>query len=128
MRDSLTFHSGGRDVVPEMLAALQQCGLRVMRSFDLRAAQTKTASCVCQRQLLSLCDCQLVVLLVYGRAPEPLTVVVSGHGDQTDIGIASDTFVHPDPQLTREVLEALVGLGDRLNLLSAPIPPTSPTS
>ena len=123
MRDTLTFDTGEQDVIPEVFSALTQHGLPVMRSFDLRAAQTGSAACACHPQGLSLCECQLVVLLVYGHAPEPLTLFVSGCGGQTEIRVAQEASMRPDPYLARDVLAVLTELGARLNMLATPAEP-----
>ncbi|MBL8095274.1 MAG: hypothetical protein JNL73_13985 [Anaerolineales bacterium] len=123
MRDTLTFDTGGQDVIPEVFSALRQHGLPVMRSFDLRTAQTGAAACACHPQSLSLCECQLVVLLVYGHAPEPLTLFVSGCGGQTEIRVAQEASMRLDPHLAHEVLVVLTELGARLNILSTPADP-----
>lgn len=123
MRDTLTYDTHGQDLVLEMSATLAQRGLSVVRSFDLRAAQVGQAACVCQDRSISTCECQLVVLLVYGQAPAPLTLVISGCGGQTDIRIAHDATTCPDPHLATEVLDILTELGLRLNVLPAPPEP-----
>jgi nitrous oxide reductase accessory protein NosL len=70
---------------------LGRLGLRVLRSFDL-----STAACVsdpdmpCPHHGTSPCDCQLVVLLVYGEGGPPVSVVAHGHDQQTWFSVVEE--------------------------------------
>ena len=48
--------------------SLLQSGLRVLRTFDLHDARLGLHDCTCPNHGTEKCDCQMVVLLVYGKA------------------------------------------------------------
>ena len=120
MRETLIYTTGSRDVIQDMTAALAQRGLTVVRSFDLRAAGAGSAACACQDHTNPACECQLVVLLVYGRAGEPLSMVVTGYGGRTHLQIVQDATVRPDPRVAAETWDTLIELGARLRILPQP--------
>lgn len=110
MCDTLSFISSDRDVILKVTSALLGRGLYVVRSFDLRGGQVGLSACACHRHAVDACDCQLVVLLVYGRVPEPLAIVVSGHSGHTEVRVATDAASQPDPGLSDEVCGILSDL------------------
>jgi hypothetical protein len=62
---------------------LQQAGLRSVQTFDLHAARTGLHDCQCPNHGTDECDCQMVVLLVYGDTMEPVTLILHGNDGQT---------------------------------------------
>lgn len=68
--------------------------LRAVQTFDLHTARMGPHTCSCPNHGTDECDCQMVVLLVYGKAPEPETLILHGNDGQTWVSIA-DT---PDPR------------------------------
>ena len=54
-----------------------------MQTFDLHAARLGLEDCPCPQHGTSDCDCQMVVLLVYGEAAEPAVLVLHGSDGQT---------------------------------------------
>ncbi len=67
---------------------LMQNGLRVMRTFDLHTVRVGLHDCPCPNHGTNECDCQLVVVLVYGKAAEPATLILHGNDGQTWCSIA----------------------------------------
>jgi hypothetical protein len=76
---------------------LDAAGYSVMRSFDLISAQ----------QGCSNCNCQLIILLVYGQDGPPATLIFDGTKFSTSI------FLDNDPERT---------LGARISALLSKIP------
>lgn len=66
---------------------LLEAGLSTMQTFSLSTARLGTEDCCCPNHGTDECDCQLVVLLVYGHAEEPVTLILHGNGGQTWISI-----------------------------------------
>jgi len=62
---------------------LQQAGLRSVQTFDLHTARIGSHDCQCPNHGTEACDCQMVVLLVYGDAVEPVTLILHGNDGQT---------------------------------------------
>jgi len=79
---------------------LEQLGLRVLRSFDLR-----TAACVsnpedlCPHHGTGPCNCQMVVLLVYGQAGPPLSLVAHGYDHHTGFYVVDDPSHPTEPEM-----------------------------
>jgi hypothetical protein len=58
---------------------LTQNGLRVIQTFDLNTARHTLEDCSCPHHGTSECDCQMVVLLVYGETGGPVTLILHGY-------------------------------------------------
>jgi hypothetical protein len=67
------------EIVPIISCELDKAGFYVEQSFDLRSALALVPNCTCPHHGTALCDCQNKVLLVYGQAKTPATLVVHGH-------------------------------------------------
>lgn len=73
-------------------ALLQGADLHVVRSFDLQVARQallEPSYCPCPHHGTERCNCQYLVLLIYGERAEPVTLTVHGHDDRTDLSIES---------------------------------------
>ncbi len=75
MHDSLLLQTRDPAIVSRMTTALTERGLDVLRSFDLNAPATLPAGF----------GVQCIVLLVYGTAPDPVTIVAAGSGGEMQI-------------------------------------------
>ncbi len=62
---------------------LSQAGLRAMQTFDLHTARLALRDCPCPHHGTDECDCQMVVIMVYGETTEPATLILHGNGGQT---------------------------------------------
>ena len=65
-------------------------------------------NCCCPNHGTDACDCQMIVLLVYGEVAEPATLILHGNNGQTWISIAECVAQHSDAKLVgciRNVLE-----------------------
>jgi hypothetical protein len=67
---------------------LQKAGLRSVQTFDLHTARIGSHNCQCPNHGTGSCDCQMVVLLVYGAAAEPATLILHGNDGQTWLSIS----------------------------------------
>jgi hypothetical protein len=86
---------------------LLEAGLHPVQTFDLRAARTGLHDCHCPNHGTNECDCQMVVVLVYGKVEEPATLILHGNDGQTWLSIAEDPRQRPDTKLTAEIRQAL---------------------
>lgn len=75
------------DAVQQLTEALKRHGLSVVRSFDLRVAMDSSGPCECPYHGTTDCDCQFVVLLVYGSSIDPMTVTIHSNGPSTGIEV-----------------------------------------
>lgn len=108
------------DMTVEMVqTALTRWGLHVLRSFDLRSALAAHTDCPCPHHGTEHCDCQFIVLLVYGAGETPIVLTLHGRDEQTEIKIVSDAVTLPDPHLAEQVTAVL--METILKLFSTPI-------
>ncbi len=87
---------------------LTQRGLRVMQTFDLQNARLPLEDCTCPHHGTEDCDCQMVVVLVYGDAAQPATLMLHGHDGQTWISLVDRPDQAADPALEAAIRNALV--------------------
>lgn len=93
--------------IRQVVGRLTGIGLQVMRSFDLQVARAAHVDCTCPHHGTQRCDCQMVVLLVYDRSHQPVTLVAHGHDGRTHFAMV-DTPQQPlDRQLGATIREAL---------------------
>jgi hypothetical protein len=69
---------------------LSQAGLRAVQTFNLHTARLAMHDCPCPNHGTEECDCQMVVVLVYGKVAEPVTLILHGNDGQTRVSIAND--------------------------------------
>ncbi len=86
---------------------LSRAGLRALQTFDLHAARAGLHDCACPNHGTEDCDCQMVVLLVYGDAERPVTLLLHGNDGQTWLSIADNPPQRADPKLLAGIREAL---------------------
>lgn len=90
---------------------LSEAGLSAMQTFSLNTARLGLHNCCCPNHGTEACDCQMIVLLVYGELPEPATLILHGNNGKTWISIADSPSQREDPKLItriRRVLENVV--------------------
>jgi hypothetical protein len=68
---------------------LSKAGLRALRTFDLHDARLATANCPCPHHGSADCDCQMVVLLVYGPSARPATLMLHSNDGQTWLSLVN---------------------------------------
>jgi len=86
---------------------LSKANLRCMQTFDLRAARHTPENCCCPHHGTKECDCQMVILLVYGSASSPVTLVLHGNDGQTWISLADSPQQQADAGLITSIRQAL---------------------
>ena len=88
---------------------LMQDGLRVMQTFDLHTARHALEDCPCPHHGTSECDCQMFVLLVYGEALEPATLILHGNDGQTWLSIVETPNQKKNANTVTAIKNALEG-------------------
>lgn len=86
---------------------LLQAGLRAVQTFDLHTARVGLHDCPCPNHGTNECDCQMVVVLVYGKAAEPATLILHGNDGQTWCSIADYPRQRADVKLITAIQQAL---------------------
>ena len=86
---------------------LLQGGLRALQTFDLHTARHTQQDYPCPHHGTADCDCQMVVLMVYGESAEPVPLILHGSDGQTRFSIADDPSQRIDKKLVASIKEAL---------------------
>jgi hypothetical protein len=82
---------------------LTSAGFRIVPTFDLQIARLAHPKCHCPHHGTDQCNCQLVILLVYGKQEDPATLVIHGQDGKAWISLAS-----PIETRSRQTLESSV--------------------
>lgn len=96
------------DVLAETKQQLNRIGLQVDQTFDLQAARIPHIGCLCPHHGTTQCSCQMVVLLVGCEGKAPVTVILHGSDDQTNISITDSSGEEQNIGLSATVRGVLV--------------------
>ncbi len=105
-----------------MTAALGRRGLRVQRSFDLRAARAGHADCACPHHGTAQCTCQYVVLLVYSARGGPGVITFHGMDTECTGEVVEDVNSPANTQLASVLMAELLGVAQAFTAPRAEIP------
>lgn len=103
----LSTNSPCDETLPRVNKQLQEAGLRTVQTFDLHSAMSAAHGCPCPDHGTGNCNCQMVVLLVYGGALEPETLILHGDSKRTWISLGDTVLQNPDHQLQTRIQKAL---------------------
>ena len=67
---------------------LTGAGFRTVQTFNLNEARAGSRPCLCPHHGTEQCDCQMVVLLVYGSTNDPETLILHGSDGKTWLSFA----------------------------------------
>jgi hypothetical protein len=84
---------------------LLRAGLRTMQTFNLSAARAGAHDCLCPYHGTEQCDCQMVILLVYGSNDGPETLILHGNEGKTWLSLAHT--MQPVSRLAIQIHKAL---------------------
>jgi hypothetical protein len=104
----LTLQSDSQAAIEQSIQGLDLAGFQVMRSFDLQVARSAHVGCTCPHHGTEQCDCQMVVLLVYGQDIVPVTLVVHGYDGQTQIALVDIPEQRPTNQTMKAIIQAIL--------------------
>ena len=107
MAQLLTLECPSGEAVRWITEMLALADLQVTTSFDLRTARAAHKECACPCHGTAACDCQMVVLLVYGTEACPATLVVHGRDGRTYLSLADTGGWQPSPRLAATIFAAL---------------------
>jgi hypothetical protein len=108
----LTLQFDSQAVIVQTIQRLERSGLQVMRSFDLSVARAAQVDCTCPYHGTENCDCQMVMLLVYGQDGQPVTLVVHGHDGKTHIALVDTPEQLPTTQLVDTITQAILPMSE----------------
>jgi hypothetical protein len=86
---------------------LTPAGLRLLQTFDLHDARLGTQSCPCPHHGTTDCDCQMIVLLIYGEAAAPVTLMLHSHAGRTWISLVNNPAQRADASIRAAIEAAL---------------------
>ena len=95
------------EAIAWVVSQVNEAGLQVVRTFDLQVAQYDSASCRCAYHGTDQCDCQMVVLLVYGDDYQPISLVDNSFDGRTLFSLVDTPQQRADPRLERSISSAL---------------------
>ncbi len=107
MSHFLALPLGWEQVVSEITRLLSGAGLQVVRSFDLQSTRAARPGYTCQYHGAEGCNCQLIVLLVYGQDRAPISLVIQGRDQQTWASIVNRPEQRVDVRQETAVLRTL---------------------
>ena len=96
--------------VSSVTDVLHDAGLRVMASFDSRLIREVSNPPPCPYHGTAVCDCQIVILLVYEDGSGPATLLAHGQDGQTWISLVIVPGQRVPPRLENRIRQALSGI------------------
>jgi hypothetical protein len=105
---------------------LTQAGFEALRTFDLQDARAGQSACPCPHHGTGSCNCQMVVLLVYGKDSQPLSLMLHGHDDTTWFYATNTPQQHADARLLSTIHQELIPIDMPLTNDEPSIPSSSP--
>ncbi len=98
-----TLNMDGESTIAHLTRWLAHYGLRIVRGFDLQSACASVTDLTCPHHGDYPCDCQLVVLLVYGVDTPPASIVLHTHRGKTDIDLIDSPNNRPGQQFKKTI-------------------------
>ena len=107
MSQLLTLECPYGEALSWITETLKNAHLQVATSFDLRIARSAYPEGSCPHHGPADCDCQIIMLLVYGPDDHPATLVVHGSDGRTWLSLTDFSGQRPSPSLRAAILTAL---------------------
>ncbi len=107
MTQMLTLENPYDEALHWITETLNRANLQVATSFDLRTTRPSLPDCPCPHHGTAGCDCQMVILLVYGPDARPATLVVHSSDGRSSLSLADFPGQRPSPSLRAAIQKAL---------------------
>ncbi len=104
------------DLLSRLRRSLERQGLRALETFDLQMARSSGAACICPRHGTAECDCQMVVLMVYGEGTAPTALMLHGSDGHTWISFGDSRARGAESAMEAALASSLCDDGDREGL------------
>lgn len=111
MTQLLTINRTGSETIQWLTASLMQAGLQVSQSFDLRSVRDAFAACTCDLQA-DACDCDMAILLVYGTAATPATIMAHSRNGRTWLSLVDTSGQRAPAALEKTILQTILTISD----------------
>jgi hypothetical protein len=97
------------DHASSMIAALlKRLGFHTVSSFDLRTARAARTDCKCPHHATVECNCQMVVMLIYGLRDQPTTLVLHSYDGKTSLSLIDTPQQRIEPGLAHLLRQILL--------------------
>jgi len=96
------------EAVSWVVQQASSAGLRIVRSFDLKVARQAHTDCPCPHHGTKQCDCQMIVMLIYGGDHQPISLVAHGYEGKTWFSLVDTPQQRADPGLEATIRQALM--------------------
>ncbi len=100
-----TYPMSHENTVTKVTQELVSRGWLVNESFDLQIAKAAHTGFTCTYHGESKCDCQIAVLLVYGKPESPITLVIHSQDGKTHLSIVGPKCCEDENILANEIIE-----------------------
>jgi len=102
-----TFTSSDETAIYWIKQRLTALGLVVRPSFDFQVAKSAHSDCTCLHHGTEHCDCQVVILLVYGEQDAPISLVVQSQDGKTYLSMMESLNTGEEGILRGKIITAL---------------------
>ncbi len=112
-RNQITVEMPCEKVIDRVAHEMKAAGFRVTRSFDLQSARQALIhpeACACPFHGTAQCACQYVILLIQSEKPQPYSLIIHGHEQQTHVTLADsngDPSFDETPIRIQSMMESL---------------------
>lgn len=103
-----TLNMNADKAILQITQMLTRVGLQVLQSFDLQTTRAGQIRCRCPHHDSDQCDCQMVVLLIYGLDATPSTLVAHGHDGKTYLSLVDAPGQRPESGLSDLIRQELL--------------------
>ena len=86
---------------------LTHTGFRVVQTFDLYEARKAHPNCPCPQHGTDDCNCQMVILLIYGDQGHPATLIIYGQDGRAWLSLAVPASGHGNQHLETVIRRTL---------------------
>jgi len=108
----VTIEKPGEEAIYLTTGLLENAGMRVIRTFDLRGARLSHPDCPCPHHGTEACDCQISVLLIYHNGQPPASLLIHSFQETTWLYLVN-TPEQPVNQSLDLLIREILALQDR---------------
>ena len=87
---------------------LSDAGFCLVKTFDLYVARQAHPDCPCLQHGTDECNCQMIVVLVYGNQGDPATLIIHGQEGRAWLSLAIPVDGHSNQHLEVAVRRILI--------------------
>lgn len=103
----VTIEKPGEETIYWTIRQLENAGLQVIRTFDLREARLSHPDCPCPHHGTEACDCQMSVLLIYHGEQPPASLLIHSFQETTWLYLVDTPEQPVDQNLDLSIREIL---------------------